>query len=133
MEAAKLCTKEQYIASENKLITWMKQMINFSNSDSTVLVDDGSEKVGNEWDESDDQYDNLATLESTLTSQTEPKKFYEWNTGKTLQEMYDKKQLGVVYDADGKEQNPVFSFREVRLRNKNLPSGKNYSDYILHR
>ena len=47
-------------------------MINFASSDSSpVLVDDGSEKKDNEWDEPDDQYDNLATSESSSTAQTE--------------------------------------------------------------
>ena len=101
MEAAKLCTHKQYAAGEQELIARMKQMINFANSDSTtVLVDDGCERVGNEWDDPDDQYVNLATSESTSTAQTELRKFYDWNTGKTLPQMYGKKQLGVDYDAD---------------------------------
>ena len=100
IEAAKLCTKEQYIEGKNKLLTRMKQMINFSNSDSTVLVDDGSENVGNKWDQPDNQYDNLATSESTLTTQNELKIFYDQKSGRFYRKSIQKQILETMMNKE---------------------------------
>ena len=86
MMSAGLCTKKQHDAGEEELLRRMKQMIDYS------ILDNGNEpiknttetKAGNEWDDSDNEYNNLNISKAAGSAREEIGVFYSWKHSKYL-------------------------------------------------
>ena len=78
MMSAGLCTKKQHDAGEEEILQRMKQMIDYS------ILDNGNEpiknttetKAGNEWDDSDNEYDNINISKAAGSAREEIGVFY---------------------------------------------------------
>ena len=133
MMGAGLCTKKRHDAGEEELLRWIKQMIDY------LILDNGNEsiknrteiKAGNEWDDSDNEYNDLNISKAAGSAREEIGVFYSWKHSKYLPTVSPTKTLG-AYDENGQPRTPVLSLGEVVKSGKNLPSGRNHADYIQH-
>ena len=87
-------------------------------------------KVGNEWDDSDNEYNNLNISKAGGGAREEIGVFYSWKHSKYLSKVSATKNLG-AYDKNGQLRTPVISFGKVIEPGQNLPSGRNHADYYI--